>query len=258
MEQVQEASWYFFVPLVAAYGAAIGAWVLITRLWPRTWPEPLPLRTERKWLDFGLMFAGVAALAAISAAHRAKMLLPQPSGWLGVLAWNVNVLLIYSPIFVIPLLRRQSLETIYLSFRRLGTKVLMGIGLGLLSVGLFYFLRGEGQALGAWMERVASPRLFAKYFVPVFLEGVALAFVLVRIKWALGLWPALLIPSVLFALGHVPNSINAGESWTTIVAFFAVNTALVAVILYVVQKSQDVIWLGIPHYMMDIAIRAFS
>jgi membrane protease YdiL (CAAX protease family) len=168
------------------------------------------------------------------------------------------VLLIFSPVFVIPLLRRQSFETIYLSSRKLGAKILIGIALGLLSVAVFYFARGEPAQLLDWAARAADPRLFVKYFLAVFLEGVALAFLLVRVKWALGLWPALLIPSILFALGHVPKSIDAGDSLGTIAAFCVINTALVTAILYVVQKSRDVIWLGIPHYMMDIAIRAFG
>jgi hypothetical protein len=258
VETVQEASWYFFAPLVAAYGAAIGGWMLITRLWPRTWPEPIPAKTDRKWLDFALVFAGAAGIAAISLMHGKKLLLPQTSGWGGILAWNLNVLLIYSPVFVIPLLRRQRFETIYLSSRRLGTKVLMGVALGLLAVLVFHVARGQVGQLPGWAAQVIDVRLFAKYFAAVFLEGVALAFVLVRVKWALRLWPAVLIPSILFALGHVPRSMEAGESGATIITFLIINTALVTFILYVVQKSRDVIWLGIPHYMMDVAIRAFG
>lgn len=90
------------------------------------------------------------------------------------------------------------------------------------------------------------------------MEGVVVAFLFVRIRWTLGLWPAILIPAVLFAVGHVPRQIAAEQSAGTMIAFFVFNTCLPAAILYVVARSRDIIWIGIVHYVMDIAIKAFE
>lgn len=84
-----------------------------------------------------------------------------------------------------------------------------------------------------------------------------LAFFFVRIRWAIGLWPALLIPALLFAAGHIPNSLDASRSVVYIVTFSVSNALLATGILYVAQRSQDVIRPGIVHYLMDIAIEAF-
>jgi len=43
-----------------------------------------------------------------------------------------------------------------------------------------------------------------------------------------------------------------------IAAFFLLNTLLPTAVLYVVQRSADCIWIGIVHYLMDVAIDAFD
>jgi hypothetical protein len=56
-----------------------------------------------------------------------------------------------------------------------------------------------------------------------------------------------------FALAHVsPFPADAGE----LAAFFVLNAALVPAILYTALRSEDVIWIGLVHYRMDMAIEA--
>lgn len=257
MDDVQQATAYFWVPLVLAYGSALAGWMALVRVRPNVWPAPKELRSNRQWLDLLLTFVALGLLVLISLMHGKGYLLPNAAGWLGVAAWNVNMLLIFSPLLAVPLLRGQSYETLYLSSERLLTKVGVGLVLGVLAVGVFYVVRGEPGRIVEWGRRAVDPGTFSKYFMAVFLEGVALAFVLVRLRWALGLRPALLIPAVLFAAGHVLGALQDGRSAAFIATFFLLNTALVSVILYVVQRSRDVIWLGMVHYLMDIAIKAF-
>lgn len=93
-------------------------------------------------------------------------------------------------------------------------------------------------------------------FLPVFLEGVAVAFGFVRFRWLVGMVPALVVPAAVFAAAHIPGQLADERTLATIVAFFLFNTSLAAAILWTVQRSRDVIWLGMVHYLMDIAIRA--
>jgi membrane protease YdiL (CAAX protease family) len=74
----------------------------------------------------------------------------------------------------------------------------------------------------------------------------------------MGLWPAVLIPAVLFAAAHIPRQLAGDSSGGTIAAFFVLNTLLPAAILYTVFVSRDIIWMGLVHYVMDIAIDAFG
>lgn len=257
MENIQQASPFFFLPVAAAYLLACGLWLLLTRFFPALWPWPALMRTDRKYLDFALVLVGVTGILLFGQLYRAGWLLPtKGAGWGRELAWMADNLVIYSPIFLILLLRRQSAATIYLSGNGFFKKVLFGIGLGLFAVFLFLILRGEAGKLPEILTKAAEPKRLAN-FLPVFLEGVALAFGFVRLRWAFGLWPALLLPALLFAAAHVPGQIEEGRTAVEIVAFFVFNSGLVAAILYVAQKSQDIIWLGIVHYLMDVAIQAF-
>ena len=41
-------------------------------------------------------------------------------------------------------------------------------------------------------------------------------------------------------------------------AYFAVTAVITVAVLHVLERSQDVIWLGLVHYLMDVAIGAFD
>ena len=153
--------------------------------------------------------------------------------------------------------RRQAAETLFVSSVSLYKKCLWGVGLGLAGVVLFLAMRGELSHFGSVMAHAASIDNLAYYALPIFLEGVALAFCFVRIRWALGLPAALVLPALLFALAHVPGSIENGTGWAEIAAFFVFNSVLVAAMLYIIQRLQDVIWIWALHYLMDAAIEAY-
>lgn len=256
-EPVQDATLFFFVPLIVTYLAACAGWWLLTWWRPATWPKPELVETDRCYLDLGLMFAAAVGILLLGQVWQAGIRLPRGEvALLNALARIFEDLVIYSPLFIVLAIRQQPLSTIYLSHRGLWKKALYGIGLGIFSVILFLTLRGELDRLPHVLRGVfAVDRL--TYFVAVFLEGAALAFAFVRLRWTVGLWPALIIPALLFALSHVPGSLAEGRSLAYIAAFFVVNSGLVVAILYVVQRSRDIIWIGLVHYLMDIAIKAF-
>ena len=241
--------------LVTAYLVVCGGWLALATWRPALWPPATPPSTDHPYRDAALAILAIAGVLLLGQAYRAGYLLPTSGESVGRLAWVVDNLLIYSPIALVLAIRRQSPRTVYLSADALATKVAFGLGLGVLSVLLFLLLRGEP---GRVMEILASAFEGKRgaNFVPVFLEGVALAFAFVRLRWAMGLWPALVLPAVLFALAHVPGQIQEGRVLAEMAAFFVLNSVLVSLILYVAQRSQDVIWLGIVHYLMDIAIQA--
>ena len=83
-------------------------------------------------------------------------------------------MVIYSPIGLTLALRRQRLRTVFLSGRALGTRLGVGVLLALGSVLLFLALRGEVARFPSVLRGAADPARLAD-FVPVFLEGVALA-----------------------------------------------------------------------------------
>ncbi len=254
-EPVQEASWAFFLAVAAAYLAACGLWLGMTSRLPRSWPPKRDLRTDRRWVDFGLAIVAVAAILLLGAAYRQGYLLPRAEGVAGRVTWALNTLIIYSPIAVVLAARRQRADTVFLSGAGLARKIAFGLGAGVVSVTLFHALRGDPGLIPRTLARAAGPDCLGDG-LPVFLEGVALAFLFVRLRWAVGLRAAIVVPCLLFALAHVPGQVEEGRGGLEIAAFFAFNALLPAAVLYVAQRSQDVTWLGIVHYLMDVAIEA--
>ena len=41
-------------------------------------------------------------------------------------------------------------------------------------------------------------------------------------------------------------------------AYFVVTGVVTVAVLHVLERSQDILWLGIVHYLMDVAIGAFD
>ena len=259
---VQQAAASFFVPITVAYLAACGGWLLLARLLPglRLWPPPeqeAQARSSRPWLDLGVALLAAAAVLALGQAYNAGWLLPSGEGIASYVSFNVNTLLIFSPLFAVMLLRRQGPDSVYLSARALPQKLAAGAALALVGLAVFLGLRGELDRAPAVLAGTVAPRSL-EHAIPVFLEGVAVAFLFVRLRWALGAPAALLVPCLLFAAAHVHGDIEQGRPAAGVVAFFALNTLLPCAIFAVVARSRDVVWIGVVHYVLDVAIEAFG
>jgi len=133
----------------------------------------------------GLAIAGVLLLLLLGQAYRMGYLLPEGTSTAAIVFWTLNNLIIYSPVFLVLAIRRQPLSTVFLSGRGLIRKSAVGAVMALLAVVLYLAFRGEigrfPRLLAAATNRKSVPHLR-----PVFLEGVAVAFLFVRIRWALG------------------------------------------------------------------------
>jgi len=256
-EPAQPASLRFFLPVVCAYLLACGGWIALAKLKlvgrPRT---PFPI-SAKPWLDLGLGGIAVVGILVLGCAFRSGWLLPRGPGSLSTIYWTLNNLIIFSPVFIVVAVRRQGLETLLLPRDGVLRDAVAGIALGVASAVLYLGLRGEVAKLPAVLSGVVDPKNVAN-FVPVFLEGVGLAFLFVRIRWAIGHRPALLISGFLFAAAHIPRQMAASSPLGTIIAFFILNMLLVPAILHVTFLSRSILWIGMVHYVLDVATRAFE
>jgi hypothetical protein len=159
-------------------------------------------------------------------------------------------ILIFSPVFVVMALRRQSLETVWLPVNRVWLRVLFGVGLALAALAVSLVIVGKAET---WPEVVASiyqPNKLS-YFVQVFLEDIAIAFLFVRIAAAIGVRPAILLTSALFAAGHIPTLLAQGASLSELTTLL-LDAGLGALMIGVVARSRDVWWFWQVHFVMDM------
>ncbi|MEX0676250.1 MAG: hypothetical protein WD063_04205 [Pirellulales bacterium] len=255
MQDPQTATAFFLGPVATAYLTACALWLAYDWRFSLARSEPPLDESKHPYWDLLLTFAAGAGIFLLGAAYRAGWLLPTGGTAAGRIGWLADNCIIYSPIAIVLAVRRQSLQTIFLSLTRLPEKVCLGLVLGVIAIVVYSGLRRElGEVPGYLASAVDVEKLVD--FFPVFLEGVALAFAFVRLRWAVGMTAAIAIPSLLFAAAHVPGAIEAGRGTAHIAVFFAFNTALPAAILWTVGRSGDVVWIGLVHYLMDIAIRA--
>jgi hypothetical protein len=253
---VQQAALAFFGPVTVAWLVICGVWLLFARSQALR-PGPFPKAPPRPWRDVGLALTAAAAVLALGEAYRRRWLLPAADGWRGLLLFDCNQLIIFAPVFVVMLVRGQGLDTALVPRMAWGMRFLVGALLGLLGSVVLLGMRGELAKGPALLLDAVSLRSLA-HFLPVFLEGVGIAFLFVRLRWAMGPWRALLVPSLLFAAAHVPRDIQEGHSPGHVIAFFVFNTLLPLVILGAVVRARDVVTLGVAHYVMDVAIEAFG
>jgi len=253
----QTADLAFFLPISAAYVGVCLIWLAVRRVRPTSWPDEADVRFDRRWLDFALVLVVAAGVIGLGRAYDAGWLIPRGSGDWSYLTYDLNALIWYSPMFLVLALRRQSTATMLLTARGLPVKLGWGFVLALVGLAIYLGLRGELGRYGAVLGEAITLHALA-HFVPVFLEAAAVAFAFLRLRAVLGTAPALLVPCVLFAAAHIPRSIEAGEGAGEIAAFFALNTLLPFAIFWTVLRSKDIVWIGIVHYLLDVAIGAFS
>jgi hypothetical protein len=253
-----ENSFTFFLAIIAAYASACFVWLGIYKFYPTWWPVAIIEKPASRYKDLLIAIGSCVGIMLIGQLYSAGLLLPDSDNpYLAALLWSVNNLIIYSPIFITLYLRRQSVNTVFLSSKMIAVKLVFGLVASVIGIEIFYLIAdSEGQLSSVLAASLLLDNI--RNFPAVFLEGVAIAFLFVRLNWSVGKKWAILIPAILFALAHLPRSIGDGTAVPDILAYSAVTFAVTVLILYTSHKSRDVIWLGVIHYLMDIAIGAFN
>ncbi len=247
----------YFLPVLLGYGIPCLLWYLLSKYKPSVWPIITIEKPEKPGRDLIYGLLAVFGILGIGQLWSAGLLIPYPSskGTMSVIVHWLNNLIIYSPVFIVLFLRKQSLHTIFLGFKDVPVKLVFG-GLSAI-VGVELYMVFNGGHAGTILTKGLDYENI-RNFLPVFLEGVALAFLFVRLKWTVGLKWAIAIPAILFSLAHIPRAINE-ESPLDVILIDSVLTALVTVVVFsTTAKSRDIIWLGVLHYFLDIAIGAFN
>ena len=213
------------------------------------WPAvPSPAFTK-PWLEvLWAILAGLAVLG-IGTLYSQHRLLPATNNHRPALD-AVNQVLIYSPFFMLLLVRRQGLSTAWLPTRRIPFRIAIGLAVALLALAIYSLTQFGLGSYPRLLESVYAPS-HINHLVQVLLEDIGIAILFVRMRAALGLRWTLLLVAMLFAAAHIPGLLAAGASPTDLLALLA-DAGLGVLALIFLQRSQDVWWFWMLHFALDM------
>lgn len=258
MQRIQEVTVLFFGPVTLAYLAACLFILGTQKVFPKIWPGRALPQPEKPYWETALGLAASIAILLIGNFLRLdkflSVSLEEP--WKG-LVWMLTNLEVFAPIFLTLYFRKQAVETVYIGKDNILIKVLIGLLIGVISSLLFVLMRSEIRRMPEIMDGSVTWTSLTN-FPAVFLEGVAVAFLFVRLQWTFGIRTAILIPSMLFAFSHIPGSLANGSPTVEIISFFFLNISICGFVLFTCYRTKDVITIGIVHYLMDVTIKSFN
>lgn len=238
-----------YPPLVVAYLAGLGGWLVASRLMPETWPRERTEGFAHPWREFGLALVGALGILAMGQLWTRGIRLPE-QGAMGPLLGAVNQLLIFAPMLLVVMVRRQPWTTAWLPRRRIAVRLLVGLVLASLAVTVYSLLRAGSDAPWILLSRIWRYEHLDE-MVQVFLEDVTIAILFVRLAGAVGSRWATVVVACLFAAGHIPAMVAQGATWLEAAGLLRDVGLGVAVIL-VLQRSRDVVWFWCLHFCLDM------
>lgn len=238
-----------YPPLVVAYLFALGGWLVANRVMPRVWPRGRADELPHPWKEFGIAVIGAVGVLVLGQLWSRGIRLPE-DGSVGPLFGALNQILIFTPILLVPVIRRQSWTTAWLPGQKIVKRFLAGLVLACLAVTAYSLLRSGADEPWMLFSRIWRYEHFDE-MVQVFLEDLTIAIIFVRLAAAIGNHWATVVVACLFAAGHIPALASGGVTWSEMAALLRDACLGVAVIL-VLQRSRDVVWFWCIHFCLDM------
>lgn len=236
--------------LVAAYVIGLATWLLASRLLPSVWPKGAgPIIFVHPWRELGFALLGGLGILLMGQLWTRGIRLPE-SGFFGPLLGSINQALIFAPILLVVVLRRQPWSTAWLPRPRIVVRLLVGLLIATLAVLAYSLLRQGADAPWLLVGRIWRYGHLDE-LVQVLLEDLTIAVLFVRLAAAIGPRWATVTVACLFAVGHVPAMVSQGATLTELAGLLRDAGLGVAVIL-VLQRSRDVLWFWCLHFCLDM------
>ncbi len=238
-----------YPPLVVAYLVGLGGWLVASRFGPRVWPHEPVEGFVRPWKEFGIALVGAVGILAMGRLWSSGIRLPE-HGAFGPVFGAINQILIFAPILLVVVIRRQAWTTAWLPRRRIAMRLLVGLVLAGLAVTAYSLLRTGTDEPWVLLSRIWRYEHFDE-MAQVFLEDLTIAILFVRLAGAIGSRWTTAIVAGLFAAGHIPAMMSHGATWLELGGLLRDAGLGVAVIL-ILQRSRDVAWFWCIHFCLDM------
>ncbi len=235
--------------LLVGYGTALVGWLVMARIFPDLWPKQDPIIFTHPWREIGWALLSVVAVLVVGQLYIRGWLFPSV-GMFKSLLEALNQIIIFSPLFLLLLLRKHSLSTAWLPTSRIWAHILVGIGLASIAMLAFTIARTDSRSWVEVIQLVYQPTNLA-HLVQVFLEDIAIAILFVRFRSALSLKTTTILVAALFAAGHIPALLAGGAVFGQLTSLL-LDAGLGVAIIAVVQRSSDVWWFWCVHFAMDM------
>lgn len=237
-------------PLALAYVVGLGGWLVVSRVLPNVWPAA---RREEAidwlWKDFAFALLGGVGVIAVGQLWGRGIRLPE-EGPVGPPLAAINQLLIFLPMLLVVVIRRQPWTTAWLPRGRLPLRLLTGIVLSSLAVTAYSLLRSGADAPWTIIGRIWTYDHIDE-MAQVFLEDLTIAILFIRLAGVIGKRWAIILVACLFAAGHIPAMISQGaplhELWGLVR-----DAGLGVMAILVLQRSGDVVWFCCIHFCLDM------
>jgi hypothetical protein len=231
--------------LAVGYATACALWWGISRVVP-LWRNPPRPTFAKPWREVLFVLLGVVATLALGQLWSRGIRLNSEN----TLTESINQLIIFAPILLVPILRRDGWASAWIQWNKIWLRVLIGLFIAL--VVLFLFTRLEA---GAPNFGVAFHSTFAPWnthiAVQVLLEDIAIAILFVRVAAAVGHRKAIVGVALLFAVAHVPAMISQGASASDLAGLLR-DFGLGLIVLGTAWRSADIMWLWPIHFTLDM------
>jgi len=231
------------------YAVALAGWFLVARLVRWLWPARTEATFDRPWLEFGIAVVGGLAVLGVGQLWSAGFRVPD-TGPLGPLGGAVNQLLIFAPLVLVPVYRRQSWRTAWLAGRHMGFRIGVGVALAGLALTAYAAVRADAGVPWEIAARLLSFENLDEA-VQVLLEDIIIAIVFVRLAAAIGGRAAVGVVAALFAAGHIPAMLSTGASPEELLLLLR-DVALGVAVISVLRRSHDILWFWPIHFTLDM------
>jgi len=238
-----------YISLFLAYTTAAVCWFLFnTFIVKDLWNKTINFTPKKPYLEFIFALITVVIILAIGQLYSNDLLIPNNSS--NNFVDGLNQFLIFCPTLGLILLRKQSLETVWLPKNNIPLRLLIGLSLAFIALVVYWLSRKNALPFSDILSNIFHLKNFS-HLVQVFMEDITIALIFARLakwigfKWSIGL------VAFLFAVGHIPSMINNGYSIEEMSSLIF-DTGIGVVILTAVSKSKDVWWFFIIHFVLDM------
>jgi hypothetical protein len=240
-----------FLALYLAYVLPIGLLYVVSRRAPATWPAPPRIVLDRPGLDLVAAVAAAVAIFLLNVAFTAGHLLPPGQGEiLGKVVFLANLAIIWSPLPLVLLWRRQGLDTCLCSLRGWPRKLAWALALSILGMAVFLAVERRVGSLSLALTALWT-------FDPIqamqsLAQFLGVGFLLVRLAGVTGRAAAILVCSALYGLVKYPYYMSYyGMSFLTATGIIAFSILVGFAVVAIAFDRGDVLVMAVLHVFLD-------